>query len=391
MLTSIALIFIAGIVFGGIFKKLKLPGLIGMIIAGILIGPYVFDLLDDSIFSISSYLMRIALIVILIRVGLSLDIGDLKRVGRPAVLMCFLPACFEILAVVLIAPPLLGISLREAVIMGAVLGAASPAIIVPKMMKLLEDRIGTQKSIPQLMMAGTSVDGVFVIVVFTAFIGMGQGEVIGVSEVLQIPVSIILGAVVGIGMGLLLGYCFTVIMLRETIKVILILSVSFLFLALESILPLPFSGLIAVIAMAVLLQRKQTETSKRLSKKFSRLWVVAEIILFVLVGATVDLNYALSAGIMTILVIFIALASRLLGVLCCVLKTDLSAKERLFCMIAYIPKATVQAAIGSIPLSIGMSCGNIILTAAILAILITAPLGAICIDIAQKRLLSRDI
>ena len=390
MLTSIALIFLFGIVFGGIFNKLKLPGLLGMIIAGILLGPYVLNLLDDSIFDISAYLMRIALIIILIRVGLSLDINDLKRVGRPAVMMCFVPACFEMAGVIFFAPYILGISSLDAAIMGAVLGAASPAIIVPKMIHLMENRIGTEKSIPQIMMAGTSVDGVFVIIVFTAFIGFGQGEEISASGFIQIPASIIIGAIAGIAIGLLVGFCITKIHMRDSLKVILMLSISFLFISLESIWPVPFSGLIAVIGMAVTLQIKNTEASTRISIKFSKLWIAAEILLFVLVGATVDLNYVFLAGISVIVVIFIALACRLAGVFCCIIKTRLSMKERLFCIIVYIPKATVQAAIGSIPLSIGMSCGNIVLTVAVLAILITAPLGAIGIDTAQKRLLTNE-
>ena len=376
-------------ILGGIFSKLKLPGLLGLLITGILLGPYALDLLDASILGISADLRELALIIILIRAGLSIDINDLKKVGRPAILMCFVPACFEMMGMVLIAPKILGISVLDAAIMGAVVGAVSPAVIVPKMLSLMEHKRGMDKSIPQLIMAGASVDDVFVIVMFTAFTALAQGEHISPLGFLQIPASIISGLSAGIAFGLILAIFFSNIRLRDSMKVIILLSVSFLFVALENVSPVPFSGLLAVMSMGAALQKKRTAVAKRLSAKFSKLWVGAEILLFVLVGATVDLRYALSAGFSAIIVVFGVLVFRTAGVLCCLIKTKLSLKERVFCVIAYIPKATVQAAIGSIPLALGLPCGNIVLTVAVLAILITAPLGALGIDATYKRFLRK--
>lgn len=392
MLTSLALIFLLGLLLAGIFKRLRLPGLLGMLLTGIILGPYAFDLLDSSILSISADLRELALIIILTRAGLALDIEDLKKVGRPAVLMCFVPACFEIIGMVILAPGLLGISVLDAAIMGAVVGAVSPAVIVPKMLYLMENQYGTNKSIPQLIMAGASVDDVFVIVMFAAFTGLAQGEKISPVSFVQIPVSIVTGLLVGIAVGIGLAFMFKRLHIRDSMKVIIILSISFLFVATESLLKgtVPFSGLLAVMSLGAALQKNRTEVAKRLSNKFSKLWVGSEILLFVLVGATVDLKYAISAGVSVIIVIFGVLAFRMLGVFVCLIKTKLVWKERLFCMIAYMPKATVQAAIGSIPLSMGLSCGNIVLTVAVLAILITAPLGAFGIDVLHKRLLTKE-
>lgn len=392
MLTSLALIFICGMTLSSIFQKLKIPGLLGMLITGIVLGPYVLNLLDSSVLGISADLREIALIIILMRAGLNLNIKDLKKVGRPAVLMCFVPACFEIAGMVLVAPGLLGISVLDAAIMGAVVGAVSPAVIVPKMLHLMENRYGTEKSIPQLIMAGASVDDVFVIVLFTAFAGLAQGEGISPASFAQIPVSIVLGLLIGVGLGLVLGLFFKKFHLRDSIKVVILLSASFLLVALEASLEgiVPISGLLAVMSMGAALQRKRSEAAKRLSSKLSKLWIAAEVLLFVLVGATVDINYAASAGLMAIVVVLCALLFRMLGVFCCLLKTRLLVKERLFCMIAYMPKATVQAAIGSIPLAMGLPCGKIVLTVAVLAILITAPLGAFGIDMTYKRLLKKE-
>lgn len=392
MLTSLALIFLLGLLLAEIFKRLRLPGLLGMLLTGIILGPYAFDLLDSSILSISADLRELALIIILTRAGLALDIEDLKKVGRPAVLMCFVPACFEIIGMVILAPGLLGISVLDAAIMGAVVGAVSPAVIVPKMLYLMENQYGTNKSIPQLIMAGASVDDVFVIVMFAAFTGLAQGEKISPVSFVQIPVSIVTGLLIGIAVGIGLAFMFKRLHIRDSMKVIIILSISFLFVATESLLKgtVPFSGLLAVMSLGAALQKNRTEVAKRLSNKFSKLWVGSEILLFVLVGATVDLKYAISAGVSVIIVIFGVLAFRMLGVFVCLIKTKLVWKERLFCMIAYMPKATVQAAIGSIPLSMGLSCGNIVLTVAVLAILITAPLGAFGIDVLHKRLLTKE-
>ena len=390
MLTSLALIFLLGPLLGGIFVKLKLPSLLGMLITGIILGPYALNLLDQSILSISADLRELALIIILIRAGVSLNVTDLKKVGRPAILMCFVPACFEILGMIIIAPKLLGISILNAAIMGAVVGAVSPAVIVPKMLYLMENKYGTNKSIPQMIMAGASVDDVFVIVIFTAFTGLAQGNNISASSFLRIPVSIVSGLLGGVITGLILSVWFQKKQIRDSVKVIILLSISFLLVTLGKILPIPFSGLLAVMSMGAVLYKKSPNVARRLSVKFSKLWIGAEILLFVLVGATVDLNYALSAGFSAVLLIFSVLIFRMMGVFFCVIKTKLSYREILFCMVAYMPKATVQAAIGSIPLAMGLSCGNIVLTVAVLAILITAPLGALGIDITYKRLLLKD-
>lgn len=392
MLVSLALIFLCGLLMGSIFTKIKLPPLLGMLITGIVLGPYALNLLSPALLNISADLRQLALIIILTRAGLNLDIGDLKKVGRPAVLMCFLPACFEIAGMILLAPLLLGISVLDAAIMGAVVGAVSPAVIVPKMLHLMENGYGTEKSIPQFIMAGASIDDVFVIVLFTSFTGLAQGQSISPVSFLQIPSSILLGLAAGIGIGTVLGLFFQKVHMRDSVKVILILSISFLLAALESQLKgaLPFSGLLAVMSMGIALQKKRHDAAQRLSVKFSKLWVAAELLLFILVGATVDLKYAVSSGVMAILVIVGVLIFRMLGVFVCLLKTRLNIKERLFCMFAYMPKATVQAAIGSIPLGMGLSCGNMVLTVAVLAILITAPLGAFLIDFTYPRFLEKD-
>ena len=391
MLLSLALIFLCGILLGGIFQKLKLPSLLGMLITGIVLGPYALNLLDPSILSISADLRQIALIIILTRAGLSLDIKELKRVGRPALLMCFVPASFEIVGMLIFAPMLLGISVLEAAILGTVIAAVSPAVIVPKMLKLMDEGYGTGKSIPQLIMAGASVDDVFVIVLFTSFCGLATGGAFSPMGLIKIPVSIALGIGVGILCGIILSFTFKKVHIRDTVKVVIFISVAFLLVTLEHTLPdfIGFSGLLAVMSMGAAIKSQLGIVSGRLSAKFSKLWVCAEIVLFVLVGATVDLSFALSSGINTIILIFAVLIFRMLGVLICMVKTELNRKERIFSMIAYTPKATVQAAIGSIPLTMGLSCGNIVLTVAVVAILITAPLGALAIDLTYKKLLKR--
>ncbi|MFA9423008.1 MAG: cation:proton antiporter [Sedimentibacter sp.] len=390
MLTSLALIFLIGMGMGSIFKKLKLPSLLGMLITGVILGPHVLNLLDESILNISSDLRQLALIIILARAGLSLDIKDLIKVGRPAILMCFIPACFEILSMIILAPKLLGVSLIDAAIMGAVVGAVSPAVVVPKMLNLMENGYGTNKSIPQMILAGSSVDDVFVIVMFTSFIGLAQGEKISASSFFQIPLSIVLGLLGGIIIGLLLLSFFKKIHMRDSNKVIIVLSISFLLVAIEHQFKtsVPFSGLLAVMSMGIIIQKNNKELADRMSSKFSKLWVAAELILFVLVGAAVDINYAAKAGLSVVILLIGVLLFRMLGVYFCMIKTDLSFKERIFCMIAYTPKATVQAAIGSVPLAMGLGCGQIVLTVAVIAILITAPLGALGIDITYKKLLN---
>ena len=390
MLTSLALIFLFGLIFGALFQKLRLPPLLGMLIVGIVLGPYALNWLDDSLLSISADLRQIALIIILTRAGLNLNISDLKKVGRPAILMCFLPACFEILGMLVLAPPLLHISYLDAAIMGAVVGAVSPAVIVPKMLRLMEEGYGAEKSIPQLILAGASVDDVFVIVLFSSFTGLAKGESLSPWRFAEIPISILLGILLGAALGLLLAFFFQKVHVRDSVKVLLLLSFSFLLVALEDALEgiVPISGLIAVMSLGIALQRKRDIVARRLSLKFSKLWVAAELLLFVLVGATVDLHYAYAAGLSAVILIFGVLLFRMAGVWVCLFKTKLLFKERLFCVLAYMPKATVQAAIGSVPLSMGLSCGNIVLTVAVLAILITAPLGAFLIDLTYKKLLT---
>lgn len=390
MLTSLALIFLFGLIFGALFQKLRLPPLLGMLIVGIVLGPYALNWLDDSLLSISADLRQIALIIILTRAGLNLNISDLKKVGRPAILMCFLPACFEILGMLVLAPPLLHISYLDAAIMGAVVGAVSPAVIVPKMLRLMEEGYGTKKSIPQLILAGASVDDVFVIVLFSSFTGLAKGESFSPWRFAEIPISILLGVLLGAALGLALAFFFQKVHVRDSVKVLLLLSFSFLLVALEDALEgiVPISGLIAVMSLGIALQRKRDIVARRLSLKFSKLWVAAELLLFVLVGATVDLHYAYAAGLSAVVLIFGVLLFRMAGVWVCLFKTKLLFKERLFCVLAYMPKATVQAAIGSVPLSMGLSCGNIVLTVAVLAILITAPLGAFLIDLTYKKLLT---
>lgn len=392
MLTSLAFIFLLGLSLGYVFMKLKLPALIGMLLTGIALGPYVLNLLEPSLLSVSVDLRQLALVIILTRAGLALDIKDLMKVGRPALLMCFVPACFEIAGMMLIAPPLLGISLLEAAIMGTVVAAVSPAIIVPKMLHLMDQKYGTSKSIPQLIMAGGSVDDVFVIVMFTAFTGLALGGNISAVSFLQIPVSILSGLVLGVLLGWLLTRYFKRYHMRDSVKVLIILSVSFLLVALERVLKgiLPVSGLLAVMALGATLLKNYEVLALRLSAKFSKLWVGAEILLFVLVGATVDIKYAVGAGLSAVVVILFSLLFRMAGVFVCMIKTQLTLKERVFCMIAYLPKATVQAAIGSLPLAMRLPCGKIVLTVAVLAILITAPLGAFGIDMTYKRLLEKE-
>lgn len=389
MLFSIALMLLVGMLAGWGCKKLHLPGLLGMIFTGIVLGPFALNLIDGTILSISSELRRIALIIILTRAGLSLDINDLKKVGRPAILMCFVPACFEMTGMIILAPLLLHISYIEAAVMGAVIAAVSPAVIVPKMLKLMDEGYGVNKSVPQMILAGASVDDVFVIVMFSVFTGLAQGNGVSAVSFIRIPVSIILGILIGMAAGAILAIYFKKIHIRDTVKVIILLCISFLLVTAEDRFSdiIPFASLIAVMCIGIALQRNRKEAAVRLSVKFNKLWVCAEVILFVLVGATVNISYAISAGISAVILIFGVLLFRMAGVFVCMIKTKLNMRERLFCVIAYMPKATVQAAIGGVPLSMGLACGNIVLTVAVLAIIITAPLGAFLIDLTYKRFL----
>lgn len=398
MLASLSLIFLVGLAMGAICQKLKMPRIIGMLVTGIVLGPYVLDFLDPSILSISSELRKLALIIILLKAGLSLDLKDLKKAGRPAILMSFVPATCEIAGYILFAPLLLGINRIEAAVMGAVLGAVSPAVVIPRMVMLMEEKYGTKKAIPQMIMAGASCDDIFVIVLFTTFLSMAQGGSADIIDFVNIPVSIVLGIFLGAvtGYGLYLFFetsyahkhC-----VRNSTKVIIVLGFSMLLVSVEGWLEgkVSVSGLLAVVSMACVIKIKSTAfVSKRLSEKFGKLWIAAEVVLFVLVGAAVDIRYTLSAGIVAVFMIFIALIFRTVGVLICTIKTKLNMKERIFCVIAYLPKATVQAAIGSVPLAAGLACGKIILSVAVLAIIITAPLGALGIDNTYKKLLEKE-
>ena len=391
MLLSIALILMIGMFMGWVCQKVKLPSLLGMLVTGIILGPYVLNLLDASILNISAELRKIALIIILTRAGLGLDLSGLKKIGRPAVLMCFVPASFELLGMLLIAPKVMGMSILEAAVMGAVLAAVSPAVVVPRMVKLMEEGYGTDKGIPQLILAGASVDDVYVIVLFSTFTGIMQGEGTSVISFVNIPVSIILGIGIGLLTGYILAFFFEKVHMRDTSKVLLVLSISFLLVVIEDELTtaITFSALIAIMFVGVGLQKKREVVVKRLALKYGKLWVAAEVFLFVLVGATVNIGYLKNVGIRALLVIAGALAFRMCGVFVSLLGTRLSGKEKLFTMMAYTPKATVQAAIGGIPLALGFACGDTVLTVAVLAIVLTAPLGAFAIDFSYDKLLSR--
>lgn len=390
MLLSVSLILIVGMSMGWICQRLKLPGLLGMLMTGMILGPYALGLLDGSILGISSELRKMALIIILTRAGLGLNLLGLKKMGRSAVLMCFVPASFELLGMLFLAPKLLGITWLEAAVMGAVLAAVSPAVVVPRMVKLMEEGYGVKEGIPQLILAGASVDDVYVIVLFSTFVGMMQGEGASLIRFVNIPVSIFLGIAIGLCIGVLLAVFFQKFHMRDTSKVLIILSISFLLVVLEDSLTtsITFSALIAIMFIGIGLQRKREAVAKRLSVKYGKLWVAAEVFLFVLVGATVNIGYLSKVGIRALVLIVGALLFRMLGVFVCLLGTGLKGKEKAFVMLAYTPKATVQAAIGGIPLSLGLACGDMVLTVAVLAIVLTAPLGAFAIDLSYKKLLS---
>lgn len=392
MLLSVALILIVGMSLGWLCQKIKLPSLLGMLITGTLLGPYVLNLIDASILGISAELRKIALIIILTRAGLSLDLSGLKKIGRPAVLMCFVPASFEIIGILIFAPKLMGLTTLEAAIMGAVLAAVSPAVVVPRMVKLMDEGYGTREGIPQLILAGASVDDVYVIVLFSTFVSMMQGGGTSVIKFINIPISIALGIAIGLVAGAALAFLFAQIHIRDTAKVLIILSISLLLVAAEDAMTtaITFSSLISIMFVGVGLQRKRPEAARRLSAKYGKLWVGAEVFLFVLVGATVNITYLSHVGLKALIVIAGALVFRMLGVFVCLLGTGLRRKEKLFTMMAYTPKATVQAAIGGIPLALGFACGDTVLTAAVLAIVLTAPLGAFAIDFSYRKLLRHE-
>lgn len=391
MLWSLALVFLGGLLAGEVFRRLRLPPLLGMLLAGIAFGPYALGLLDDSLLAISADLRKVALIIILTRAGLSLDIGDLRKVGRSAVLLCFVPATFEIVGTVILAPRLLGVSVLEAAIIGSVIAAVSPAVVVPRMLRLMDEGYGTKQGIPQMILAGASVDDVYVIVLFSSFTSLASGGTLSPLDFVRIPTSLVLGIAAGVLCGLALAWWFSHVHMRDSIKVVIFLALSFVLVTIEDHCTgiIGFSGLLAVMSMGIMLGQRIPVVSKRLSAKYDRLWVGAELLLFVLVGAMVNVAYVAYAGVAAILLILGAMVFRMTGVFASVLGTKLNGKERAFCMLAYTPKATVQAAIGGVPLAMGLACGETVLTVAVLAILITAPFGAIAIDCTYKKWLQR--
>lgn len=392
MLKSIALIMLIGMSAGWVCRKVKLPGLIGMLFTGIILGPYVLNMLDSSILLVSADIRKIALVIILTRAGLTLNLEDLKKVGRPAFLMCFVPATFEMIGMIIFAPRLLDVSLIEAAVIGAVVAAVSPAVVVPEMIKLMEEGYGTKQGIPQLILAGASVDDVYVIVMFTAFTSLAQGSNVSVMSFVNIPVSIIFGIIIGIIIGKALAVVWKKVHIRDTVKAAIFLSVALLLVGVEASLntPITFASLISVMFIGIALKKDRPEVAFRLSQKYNKMWVWAEVMLFVLVGATVDIGYVAYAGVSAIVIIIGALIFRMAGVALCMAGTKLKLKERVFCMLAYTPKATVQAAIGGVPLSMGLACGNTVLIVAVLAIIITAPLGAFAIDMTYRKLLKKS-
>ena len=392
MLKSIALIMLIGMSTGWVCRKVKLPGLLGMLFTGIILGPYVLNMLDSSILLVSADIRKIALVIILTRAGLTLNLEDLKKVGRPAFLMCFVPATFEMIGMIILAPRLLDVSLIEAAVIGAVVAAVSPAVVVPEMIKIMEDGYGTKQGIPQLILAGASVDDVYVIVMFTAFTSLAQGSNVSVMSLVNIPVSIIFGIIIGIIIGKALAVVWRKVHIRDTVKAAIFLSVALLLVDIEASLntPITVASLISVMFIGIALKKDRPEVAFRLSQKYNKMWVWAEVMLFVLVGATVDIGYVAYAGVSSIVIIIGALIFRMAGVALCMAGTKLKLKERVFCMLAYTPKATVQAAIGGVPLSMGLACGNTVLTVAVLAIIITAPLGAFAIDMTYRKLLKKS-
>lgn len=392
MLMSLALMLLIGFCISGIFKKLHIPSLLGLIITGIVLGPAALNLLDPKILSISGELREIALIVILFRAGLSLDISDMKKIGRPAIMLCFVPATFEIVGAVVLGSMCLGLSRIDSAIVGAMLAAASPAIIVPKMLWLMEEGYGTDKHIPQLIMAGASADDIYAIVMFTAFIGMSKGEGISAWTIISIPISIVTGLAIGIVFGIIMAQIFKRIHLRDTVKILLLFGMSFLFVGCESYISkyIPFSGLLAVMALGGTILNRRREVAGRLSVKIAKIWVGAELLLFIMLGSAVEIKALLSAGLGSVILILGALLFRSIGVIISLMGSGLKFKEILYCDVAYFPKATVQAAVGAIPLAQGLLCGMMVLTTAVLSILITAPLGAILMDVCVKKCLTRS-
>ena len=393
MISSLALIFLLSLLVGELFHKVQLPKIIGMLLVGIIIGPYALNLLSPAILNISAELRKIALIIILIKAGLTLELSSLKKASRPAILLSFLPATFEVIAITIFAPIIFNISRLEAALLGAVLGAVSPAVVVPKMTELIEKGYGKDKSIPEMILAGASLDDIFVIVLFSSFLSANQSGAIDLLSFASIPISIASGVTLGTLTGLIVSNVFKSYSMASEARTIVVLALAFALTALEELIKayLPLSSLLAVVAMAATIKLKSSkEITNEIAKDHSRLWLGAQALLFTLIGAAVDIRYTLNAGYSAILLLFISLLIRSIGVLLALLFTPLNKKERLFTIFAYLPKATVQAAIGGIPLAMGLSCGSLVLSIAVLSILITAPLGAFLMDISYKKLLVKN-
>lgn len=391
MLLSMALLLLCGLMLYKIFSMIHLPGVLGLLVTGMLLGPYTLNMLNPSLLQVAPDLRQFALIIILIRAGLSLDVEDLKRVGRPALLLSFLPALLEIGGILLLGPLLLRISLAEALLLGTIVAAVSPAIVVPRMLQLMQEGYGRKRGVPQMVLAGATVDDIFVIVLFASALDGVMGGTFSSINLLQIPLGMAFGVFVGLVVGVFLYRWFSFVHMRDTVKLIVIISVATLLFGLEAFIgTLPYSGLIAIMVVGIAILKQDEPLAKRLSGKFEKLWVVAQVILFVLIGAEVQFSYALDAGLSLVLLICGGLVFRMVGVSLALIGSGLTPRERLFCHVAYMPKATVQAAIGAIPLTLGIPGGELFLTAAVVAILITAPLGAILMDRSYKKLLSLD-
>lgn len=393
MFLSLFIILFFGFLGGLFFEKIKMPKLVWYLILGILIGPSFLNVVDDSLLNISSYLRQIALVIILTRSGLSLDLKTLKEIGRPAILMCFLPATFEIIGITIFGPILLKISYFEALLLGSVLAAVSPAVVVPRMIYLKENNYGTKHHVPELIMAGSSCDDIYVIILFYAFKNFVLMNNFEVMSLLQIPVSILLGIGVGIMLGFLIRILFKKIALANQIKIIVLLSISFGLIALEQIIKsyISFSSLLAIIVIGIVINKTNAKEAEEIQKGYNSLWSGFEILLFTLVGCATDAKLAFSKeGAIVLGLIVIALIFRSLGVIICVILTKYTWKEKIFLIISYLPKATVQASIGGIALTEGLACGSIVLTAAVISILFTAPIGAILMDNLYKKLLIND-
>ena len=391
MLFSFAMMILVSVVFAMIMRKVGLPNLLGYLLTGIILGPFVFNVIDTTTFQISSDIRQIALMIILMRAGLNLQISDLKKVGSSALLMCFVPASFEILGLMILAPIFLHLDLLNAAILGTVLAAVSPAVVVPLMLRLMDEGYGTKEGIPQLIMAGASMDDVYVIVLFTSLLTLAKSGEFNALSLLRIPTSILFGIVSGIVLGYVLCKLYRLLKLPTGIELASMFAIGMVLITIERIMTgmIGFSGLLAIMALTATIRHIKPEMADKYSAVLAKLWQPAEIFLFALVGASVRIDYALSFGPVVLVVIILALVFRILGVYLSIMKTKFNMKERIFTMGAYLPKATVQAAIGGLTLEAGLASGELILTAAVTAILFTAPLGAIFISLTYRNFLQK--